>query len=72
VSAQRRRGEMEEIMKELVLKEKEMSFYIFTPTIFHLYDKEKKGRCEPVHRYTLTHILHQYMYLIGGLQNILL
>ena len=53
-------------MKELVLKEKEMSFYIFTPTIFHLYDKEKKGRCEPVHRYTLTHILHQYMYLIGG------
>ena len=32
-------------MKELVLKEKEMSFYIFTPTIFHLYDKEKKGRC---------------------------
>ncbi|MCQ5335900.1 hypothetical protein NE469_09670 [[Ruminococcus] torques] len=53
-------------MKKLVFREKEFSFYLFNPDFFHLYDKEKKGRCEPVHRYTLTHILHQYVYLIGG------
>lgn len=29
-----------------------------------MYDKEKKGRCEPVRRYTLKHILHQYAYLL--------
>ena len=43
-----------------------MSFYLFNPDFFHLYDKEKKGRCEPVHRYTLKHILHQYAYLLWG------
>lgn len=59
-------------MKKLVFREKEFSFYLFNPDFFHLYDKEKKGRCEPVHRYTLTHILHQYVYLIGGVSNFLL
>lgn len=52
--------------KELVFQEKDLSFYLFTPDFFHLYDKEKEGRYEPVHRYTVTHILHQYAYLIGG------
>lgn len=53
--------------KELVFQEKDLSFYLFTPDFFHLYDKEKEGRYEPVHRYTVTHILHQYAYLIGGI-----
>lgn len=44
-------------MKKLVFREEELSFYLFNPDFFHLYDKEKKGRCEPVHRYTLKHIL---------------
>ena len=52
--------------KELVFQEKDLSFYLFTPDFFHLYDKEKEGRYEPVHRYTVTHILHQYAYLIRG------
>ena len=52
--------------KELVWQEGELSFYLFKPDICHLYDKEKPGRDEPVHRYTLTHIIHQYVYLIGG------
>lgn len=53
--------------KELVFQEKYLSFYLFTPDFFHLYDKEKEGRCEPVHRYTFTYILHQYAYLVGGI-----
>ena len=53
-------------MKKLVFREEELSFYLFNPDFFHLYDKEKKGRCEPVHRYTLKHILHQYVYLLWG------
>lgn len=50
--------------KELVIQKDEFSFYLFKPDVLHLYDKEKKGRCEPVHRYTIKHILHQYVYLI--------
>ena len=50
--------------KELVWRENELSFYLFKPDIFHLYDKEKPGKEEPVHRYRITHIIHQYIYLI--------
>ena len=52
--------------KELVWRENELSFYLFKPDIFHLYDKEKPGKEEPVHRYRITHIIHQYIYLIFG------
>ena len=59
--------------KELVWRENELSFYLFKPDIFHLYDKEKPGKEEPVHRYRITHIIHQYIYLIfGGVSYILL
>lgn len=52
--------------KQLIWQEGELSFFLFRPDICHLYDKEKPGRDEPVHRYTLTHIIHQYIYLIWG------
>lgn len=57
--------------KELVFQEKDLSFYLFTPDFFHLYDKEKEGRCEPVHRYTFMHIHHQYAYLMVVLHPVL-
>ena len=46
----------------------EFSYYMFTPDFFHIYDytTEIKGREEPVHRYTATHILHQLFYLLMG------
>lgn len=58
-------------MKKLVFREEELSFYLFNPDFFHLYDKEKKGRCEPVHRYTLnpTSIC---IFAVGRVQNPLL
>ena len=52
--------------KELVWQENKLSFYLFKPDIFHLYDKEKPGKEEPVHRYRITHIIHQYIYIIFG------
>lgn len=58
--------------KELVWQEGELSFFLFKPDICHLYDKEKPGRDEPVHRYTLTHIIHQYIFLIGGVPHFIL
>lgn len=29
-------------MKKLVFREEELSFYLFNPDFFHLYDKEKR------------------------------
>lgn len=52
--------------KELISTFCDYSFYSFTPDILHLYDKEEPGRIEPVHRYTVSHILHQLLYLMMG------
>ena len=52
--------------KELIRTVGEYSYYSFTPDIFRLYDKEEKGRIEPAHRYTVSHIIHQLFYLVMG------
>ena len=52
--------------KELVWQENDLSFYLFKPDIFHLYDKEKPGREEPIHRHAIAHLIHQCIYLIFG------
>lgn len=54
--------------KQFAKQDGEFSFYLFSPDLFHLYDysTEKTGREEPVHRYTVSHIIHQLVYLIGG------
>lgn len=53
-------------MRKIINKDKKFSYYLFKPDLFHLYATEEKGREEPVHRYSLSHLIHMMIYLLCG------
>lgn len=53
--------------KMIFVKEKDgISYYLFKPSLFKLYYKDKKGRKEPSHRHSIGHLLHMMLYVLDG------
>ena len=53
---------------KFVKSDNDINYYLFTPSLFSLYYKEPFGKHkeEPVHRYTLSHKLHMFWYILNG------
>lgn len=52
---------------KLVKSEDGINYYLFKPSLFHLYYKDRKFKHkeEPSHRYSLSHKLHMIWYILS-------